>query len=114
VANGDNSEADRRRHDSIYDEENEVPDKLLHDLANTPVVRESELAARSTHPGALSADEKQVVEWISHGLTDKMIAEVLGKSVWTVRDQAKAARNAVAAKTRAHLVAIALRRGLIE
>ena len=38
---------------------------------------------------ALSDTEYAIAEWYCHGLTDKEIAEAMGKPVWTVRTHKK-------------------------
>jgi DNA-binding NarL/FixJ family response regulator len=94
-----------------------VPEQLLHDLANTPTVDEQDIPetrAAWRHEGEITEAELEVVMHLSHGLTQKMVAETLGKSEQTVKDQVKSARAALNAKTRIHLVAIALRQGLID
>jgi DNA-binding CsgD family transcriptional regulator len=66
------------------------------------------------HEGQLTAAELEVVLHLSHGLTRKMVGEVLGKTEETVKTQVTTARNALRAKNIPHLVAIALRQGLID
>jgi len=67
-----------------------------------------------SHQGNLTQAQTEVVLYLSHGLTPKMLAEVLGKSQHTIESQIRRARQAVNAKNSAQLVAIALRRGLID
>jgi DNA-binding CsgD family transcriptional regulator len=52
--------------------------------------------------------------WISHGLTEAMVADVRHVSRETVKKQLATARGKLAAKNGAHAVAIALRLGLID
>ena len=67
-----------------------------------------------SHQGNLTQAQTQIVLYLSHGLTPRMLAEVLGKSRFTIESQIRRARQAVNAKNTAQLVAIALRRGLID
>ena len=67
-----------------------------------------------SHEGDLTQAQTEVVLYLSHGLTPRMLAEVLGKSQHTIESQIRRARQAVNAKNTAQLVAIALRRGLID
>ena len=66
------------------------------------------------HQGALTPAELAVVKLLSHGYTVKMISHQLGKAHETVRSQIASGKARVSAKTPAHLVAIALRHGLID
>jgi PAS domain S-box-containing protein len=65
-----------------------------------------------THP--LTPREREVVTLIARGLTSEQIAEELVVSGETVRTHARNALAALGARTRAHAVAIALQRGLID
>jgi DNA-binding CsgD family transcriptional regulator len=62
----------------------------------------------------LTATEVEILRWASHGLTDQMTAEAMGRSLDTVKNSGRAARAKLAAKNTAHAVAIALRLGLID
>jgi PAS domain S-box-containing protein len=64
------------------------------------------------HP--LTPREREVVTLIARGLTSEQIAEQLVVSGETVRTHARNALAALGARTRAHAVAIALQRGLID
>ncbi len=110
------SEADRRRENSVYDQEQMVPERLLHDLAKTPVLSEQQIGrnAKGSHQGDLTPPELEVVKLLSHGYSSEMIAEQLLKGSGTIKTQIKSAKASLNAKTREHLVAIALRRGLIS
>jgi PAS domain S-box-containing protein len=66
----------------------------------------------SSHP--LTPREREVVALIARGLTSEQIAEQLVVSGETVRTHARNALAALGARTRAHAVAIALQRGLID
>jgi PAS domain S-box-containing protein len=65
-----------------------------------------------SHP--LTPREREVVTLIARGLTSEQIAEQLVVSGETVRTHARNALAALGARTRAHAVAIALQRDLIE
>lgn len=62
----------------------------------------------------LTPTEVANLRWLSHGLTDPMIADARGVSRETVKRQLTMTRYKLAAKTRAHAVAIALRAGIID
>lgn len=62
----------------------------------------------------LSEAELEATRWASHGLTEQMTAEVMGHSLFGVKALLKQARRKLRAKNRAHLVATALRQGLID
>jgi len=66
------------------------------------------------HQGTLTPAELAVVKLLSHGYTVRMCAEQLGKGQETVRSQIASGKARVSAKTPAHLVAVALRHGLID
>jgi DNA-binding NarL/FixJ family response regulator len=67
-----------------------------------------------SHQGVLTAEELSVVRHLSHGLTLGMVAETDGRPPVEVVALLRSAQAALNAKTRVHLVAVALRRGLIE
>lgn len=58
--------------------------------------------------------QKEVLILISKGLLDKEIARELGISYGTVRDYVSNIKLRLSASTRAQVVAIALKRGIIE
>lgn len=62
----------------------------------------------------LTPREREVVTLIARGLTSEQIAEELVVSGETVRTHARNALSALGARTRAHAVAIALQRDLID
>ena len=69
-----------------------------------------------THPaetGGLSPREREITQYLAHGLTGAQIAELLGLSPETVRTHIRNAMKGVGAHTRAHLVARAIERGLV-
>jgi DNA-binding CsgD family transcriptional regulator len=51
---------------------------------------------------------------LSHGLTEREAADVLGIAYFTVRKHTARARLFLAAKTNTHAVALAIRMGLID
>jgi PAS domain S-box-containing protein len=65
-------------------------------------------------PHPLTPRERQVLTLIARGLTSEQIAEQLVVSGETVRTHARNALAALGARTRAHAVAIALQRDLID
>jgi DNA-binding NarL/FixJ family response regulator len=62
----------------------------------------------------LARHQLTLAEYISHGLTDKEIARRLGQSERAIATQIVRARMRVGAYNRAHLAAIALRKGWIQ
>ncbi len=69
---------------------------------------------RVVGPDSLTEGELRIVRAISYGLGDQGTADLYGIGYETVRSHVVNARRKVAAKNVAHLVAIALREGLIE
>jgi PAS domain S-box-containing protein len=67
---------------------------------------------RDHHP--LTPREREVLTLIARGLTSEQIADQLVVSGETIRTHARNALAALGARTRAHAVAIALQRGLID
>lgn len=61
----------------------------------------------------LTESEARVLHWIAMGDTQVEVAERLGKSPETVREQTKVARARLRARTNAHAVAIAVSLDLI-
>jgi DNA-binding NarL/FixJ family response regulator len=55
-----------------------------------------------------------LLERLSHGLTDQMIAEEIHLSAETVRANIRGVVRALGARNRAHAVAIALKTGVIR
>ena len=66
----------------------------------------------TTHP--LTPRERQIVELLAGGATGEQIAEQLVLSPETVQKHVHNAKRKVGAATRAHLIALALTRGLID
>ncbi|CAA9519010.1 MAG: hypothetical protein AVDCRST_MAG30-2931 [uncultured Solirubrobacteraceae bacterium] len=64
--------------------------------------------------GALSPRERQVVQMLAFGRTGEQVAQELSLSPETVRTHVRNAMEHAGARTRAQLVAIALRDGLID
>ena len=62
----------------------------------------------------LTAAQCETLRYLSHGLTEPMIAEARGVSLYTVKDHTSHARQRLAAKNTTHAVALALRLGLID
>ena len=57
--------------------------------------------------------ELRVLLCVSHGMTNQMVAETVGCGIESVKSHLKNAQHRLAAKNRAHAVAIALREGMI-
>ena len=64
--------------------------------------------------GTLSPRERQVVQMLALGRTGEQVAQELSLSPETVRTHVRNAMDRTGARTRAQLIAIALRDGLIE
>ena len=62
----------------------------------------------------LTEKQREVVAALSRGLTDKQIAQAFGVSHRTVREHIDAARVRMDAANRPHVVAEAIRRGVIS
>lgn len=94
------------------------PDRLLHDLARTPIAYEEDLiysGSYTTHARAdLSDRELEVLRCASHGLDMEHIADLLCISIDTVKCHLKAARYRLKAKNTTHACCLAIRQGLIE
>jgi DNA-binding NarL/FixJ family response regulator len=92
-----------------------IPDKLLRNLGRAHILEEGEPINRQhLDERPLTATELDVIRWVSHGLEDKMIAEVTGRSHYSVKDSLKYALRKLRAKNRSHAACIALRQGLID
>ena len=62
----------------------------------------------------LTPRERQIVEMLARGATGEQIAEELVLSPETVQKHVHNAKRKTGASTRAHLIALALTRGLID
>jgi len=102
----------------------EIPDRLLHNLANTPVVDEAHIdgvVASGWRVGnhrplrsVPSERDLHVLLCASHGLTDRMVGEVLGLTENTVKTHVRSAIAVTRAKNKLHAVAICLRAGWLD
>jgi DNA-binding NarL/FixJ family response regulator len=63
---------------------------------------------------ALTRRERQIVEMLARGSTGEQIAQELVLSPETVQKHVHNAKRKIGAATRAHLIALALTRGLID
>lgn len=92
-----------------------LPDKLIEALRRAPLVEEGVIDQHSRYVDCdLLPTELVAVKLASFGLTDSEIADVLGRSLHSVKSQMKRAMRKLRAKNRTHLVAISLRQGVIE
>jgi DNA-binding CsgD family transcriptional regulator len=64
--------------------------------------------------GVLTRRERQIVEMLARGSTGEQIAQELFLSPETVQKHVHNAKRKVGATTRAHLIALAITRGLID
>lgn len=72
------------------------------------------LLARLEIEEPLSPTEVKITAALSHGMGEKGAAEIYGVSYQTVRTHSQRARRKMRAKNNVHLVAICLRRGVID
>ena len=70
-------------------------------------------APNGTRP-VLTRRERQIVEMLARGATGERIAQELVLSPETVQKHVHNAKRKIGAETRAHLIALALTRGLID
>jgi DNA-binding CsgD family transcriptional regulator len=63
---------------------------------------------------ALTPRERQIVEMLAGGATGEQIAERLVLSPETVQKHVHNAKRKLGAETRAHLIAIAIARGVLD
>lgn len=63
---------------------------------------------------ALTRRERQIVEMLARGSTGEQIAQELVLSPETVQKHVHNAKRKIGAETRAHLIALAMTRGLID
>lgn len=84
-------------------------------FANLVYERLSEIGkAEKEHEQALSARERECLQWTAGGKTSQEIAIILGLSEHTVNHYLSAACQKLGAANRAHAVAKAMRSGLLE
>lgn len=105
-------------------DEEELPDRLLTDLAGAPVIHEAEIddyvaAGGSVHgrsrvDDALSPRELEALRYLSRGLTLDQTATAMICAHDTIKTRLKAARFKLRAKNTTHACCEAIRRGLIE
>jgi DNA-binding CsgD family transcriptional regulator len=93
-----------------------IPDKLIRHLRDAPLVDGGAVVDEHSHlvDRDLSPSELLVTRLASHGLNDIEVADVLSLSVYTIKGQMKGAMRKTRSKNRTHLVANALRTGLIN
>jgi len=89
------------------------------DLASTlvpqpPVITSSEHGGKSKGRGDLTERERQVVQLLSEGLSNKLIADRLGISDHTAKFHVNGVMMKLGASTRTEAVVEAMRRGLIR
>lgn len=84
----------------------EQTDALLDDMQR--------MGSDRRHTFDLTGREVQHLKLASKGLTEDLMAKVIGLSPDTVKHRSKAIRRKLGAKSTTHAVAIALREGIIE
>jgi DNA-binding CsgD family transcriptional regulator len=105
----------RIRNDDLGDMPDRSLDEILVRLDRAPLVPEDQLeATRPPVIKGLSHRERQVLEGASHGLLNQQIAELFGIRPDTVKTHMKRICAKLAAKNRAHAVAIGLRERMIR
>jgi DNA-binding CsgD family transcriptional regulator len=72
------------------------------------------LVTTSNGTQPLTPRERQIVEMLARGATGEQIAQELVLSPETVQKHVHNAKRKIGAATRAHLIALALTRGLID
>lgn len=112
---------DRKRAEKILAEYNarryseELPPALLRDLAHARILEPGEpVEGQNLSDEPLTPAELLVVRFASYGLNNIETADVTGLAYGTVQSQIKRAMRKLRAKNRTHLVALALREGLID
>jgi DNA-binding CsgD family transcriptional regulator len=93
----------------------QIPEKLLRDLAEAPLIPEEDINAYMFTRGRKKPTRREldVLRCFASGMTESKTAEALGIHLRTVQQHSKAARYILGAKTQAHTVAMAMRQGLI-
>lgn len=101
-----------------------VPEKMLRDLGRLPIISEALMPPngksaytvwkRREDAPSLTKREQQILALLSHGMSNKMVAETLGIGYHTVRQHTKNARYVLRAKNTVHAIAIGIREGIIE
>jgi len=101
----------------------EIPPRLLKDLARAPIIEERRIDGVTDSGFRIKSDKPIrevpsktqliVLAYASHGLTDDMVARVMGISLNTVKRHVRIAIALLAAKNKLHAVAISLREGYI-
>ncbi len=87
------------------------PEDLLRAIGEAPLVEEPSLPIIRE---PLSDRERQVIDAVSHGMTNTMIAEHLGLALETVKTHTQNVQAKLKAKNRTHSACTALREGIIN
>lgn len=105
------------------EDEDELPDRLLHILGKTPTIHEGDIddyvaaggsvLGRSRVDDELSPRELEAIRYLSHGLSLDQTATAMICAVQTVKTRLKGARFKLRAKNTTHACCEAIRRGLI-
>ena len=92
---------------------NVVPGRHMAIFANgaSPVAQGTEESPARSRAGQLTPREREILQMIADGLTDREVAQRLGLSPATARTHARNLIGKLGAHTRAQAVAIAIRRG---
>lgn len=96
------------------DRESDWTTRLMHDLADRPLLDEEALEAPNPCRTALSPSELRTLEAISRGLTVEMAGQLLCLSADTIKTQLKGARYRLRAKNTLQACCEAIRLGLIH
>ena len=100
-----------RQHAARFDRDTESRQRL--GLAPVPVDPESTRSAPTTQT-QLSVREHDVLELVAQGLSDNQIGREAGISPYTVKSHLKSVYCKLAARNRAHAVALGVSTGLLR
>lgn len=101
--------------DHPHGRDDPVPARLLRSLERAPLIDETAIrGCVHGEAGKLTGRERELLTYLSHGLTLGMAADAMGVTVGTAREFRQTARFKLRAKTTTHAVALALRQGLIS
>ncbi|MCO6187483.1 helix-turn-helix transcriptional regulator [Rhizobium sp. L1K21] len=99
--------------DGSGDRDGEQLSDIIYDFSNI-TRRYCDFAGLNSDTPSFSKREREVTEWTSEGKTTAEIAIILGLSEYTVNEYIATAMRKVDAVSRGHLVAKAIRLGIID
>jgi DNA-binding NarL/FixJ family response regulator len=102
----------------MADTDSDWPDRLLHDLAQAPLVEEGVLKFAHHYTQATREDltdrEVEILRYASVGLNADHIGSLLHLAEETVKKHLRACRFRLGAKNTTHACCLAIRQGLFE